>query len=185
MKSIFCILLFTSIFSPLVFGQEKSVKFTVEISPDKVLAGNYFEVKFTLENADGKNFEAPDFSEHFNVQSGPNFSSSFSMVNGDVTQSMTVTYYLEPRDIGSYYILPASIEAEGKVLETAPLEVVVAPNPDGIRQQPPKQRDPVQFRWNEPFDLDFSFPELPSRQSPPPPQPEETPKKKKRKTVRI
>ena len=141
MKSIFCILLCAAFFSPAVFGQEKPVQFTVELSPDKVLAGNYFEVKFILENADGKNFEAPDFSEHFQVQSGPNFSSSFSMVNGDLTQSMTVTYYLEPKDIGSYYILPASIEAGGKVLETAPVEVVVAPNPDGIRQSPPNQRD--------------------------------------------
>lgn len=175
-------------------SQEKAAKFTVSVSTDSILMDNYFEVKFTLENANGKNFEAPNFDEHFNVVSGPNFSTSMSMVNGDVTQSMTITYYLEPREIGAYYILPASVEANEKVLETAPLEVLIVPNPDGIKQSPKKNGNLDNFQFNFGENLfDFSFPELEDapqfyRQSPreelPPPPPAEQPKKK-RKTTRI
>ena len=188
-KAIFLsIFIFASMAS--LFSQEKPVKFTVTVSSDSILMDNYFEVKFMLENANGQNFEAPDFSEHFNVVSGPNFSTSMSMVNGNVTQSMTITYYLEPKEIGAYYILPASVEANNKILETAPLEVLVVPNPDGIKQAPPRAKmDTYQFNFADPFGFDFSFPnlgELPQFSLPAPR--EEAPAvqpKKKRKTTRI
>lgn len=192
-KAIFLsIFIFTAITG--VFAQEKPVKFTVTVSTDSILMDNYFEVKFVLENADGQNFEAPDFNEHFNVVSGPNFSTSMSITNGAVSQSMTITYYLEPKDIGSYYILPASVEANEKVLETAPLEVLVVPNPDGIKQTPPRNgMQNFQFNFADPFDFDFSFPniqDMPQFSFPTPPiekapKEEEQPTKKKRKTTRI
>lgn len=183
-------LIFTSLI--FAFSQEKPVKFTVTVSTDSILMDNFFEVKFTLENANGKNFEAPDFDKHFNVVSGPNFSTSMSMMNGDMTQSMTITYYLEPREIGDYYIMPASVEADGKILETVPLEVLVVPNPDGIKQSPKKGTlDSFQFNFGgNPFD--FSFPDLedinPNLLPPEPPKQEQVPEaapKKKRKTTRI
>jgi hypothetical protein len=180
-------LLFTLVTLAATYAQEKPVQFTVEVSTDSILMSNYFEVKFILENANGQNFEAPDFSQHFHVVSGPNFSSSFSMVNGDMTQSMTITYYLEPRDIGAYYILPASVEANGKVLETTPKEVLVVPNPEGIRQTPPRQQHMQLFDWGSPFDgsFDFSLPQPKQLQPPPPPPGDKPQKKKKRKTTRI
>jgi hypothetical protein len=187
MKQGFFIAFFASAFLLSASAQEKPIKFTVQVSTDSILLGNYFEVKFTLENANGKNFEAPDFNEHFNVVSGPNFSTSMSMVNGDMTQSMTITYYLEPKETGAFYLLPASVEAGGKIIETAPLEVLVVPNPDGIKQTPPRKMESFQFNWGSPFDgnFDFSFPEL--RELPPPPAKEtpQTTPKKKRKTTRI
>lgn len=187
MKNAFLAAVLWALLPLAAFTQDKPVKFTVQVSTDSILMGNYFEVKFTLENANGQNFEAPDFNDHFNVISGPNFSTSMSMVNGDMTQSMTITYYLEPKDPGVFYILPASVKAGDKMLETSPLEVLVVPNPDGIKQTPPRRADSFQFNWGDPFDMnfDFSFPEL--KPSPPPPgedAPKETPKKK-RKTTRI
>ncbi len=182
-----------------VISQDKPVKFTVTVSTDSILMDNYFEVKFVLENADGQNFEAPEFQEHFNVVSGPNFSTSMSMVNGDVTQSMTITYYLEPKEVGNYYIMPASVKAKGEILETAPLEVMVVPNPDGIKQSPQRNgMQSFQFNFGEnPFDFDFSFPNLnefpqftfpqpgQERIPQPPKEEEKQPAKKKRKTTRI
>lgn len=190
-KGIFSILFATASLCATV-AQERPVKFTVEVSTDSILMGNYFEVRFVLENANGNDFEAPDFSDHFNVVGGPNFSSSFSMVNGGMTQSQTITYYLEPKDIGAWYILPASVNTGEKILETAPLEVLVVPNPDGIKQSPPNRRQSFQFDWGgNPFD--FSFPAFPEwknedKESPAPPPaqaPEEKPARKKRKTIRI
>ena len=164
-----CFLLFWSI----VFAQK--VRFTVNVSPSaSVLMGNTVEVQFTLENAGGLNFQPPSF-EGFEIVSGPNQSSSFSMINGTTTQSMSYSYYLEPKDIGNYYIEPASIEADGEILTTSPVEVIVELNPDGIIQQPERQQ-----RSNT-FDF-FNMPELKEFRDR---VPQEKQPKKKRKIYRI
>ena len=73
-------------------AQENSPKFTVSISMDSILLGNYFEVKYTLENGSGDNFIAPDF-ENFTIVGGPNTSTSMSFMNGEMTQSVSYAYY--------------------------------------------------------------------------------------------
>ena len=163
-------------------AQENQPSFSFEISTDSILMGNYFEVKFTLENANGKNFAAPTF-EGFNVVGGPNSSMSTSIVNGVVTQSISYSYYLEPKDIGQYWIEPASIETGDNILETTPIEVLVVPNPDGIKQYPQQREQRRLF-----FDDFFSRPRMEMPQPTPQPAPKkqpQQPKKKKRKTVRI
>ena len=161
---------------------------TIEVSTDSILMGNYFEVKFILDNANGNNFEAPSFRD-FNVIGGPNTSTSMSFVNGEMTQSIFYSYYLEPKEIGSYFIQPASIEAGGEIFETVPMEVMVVPNPDGIKQLP-KEREGRRSFFEDFFnsqprlDFDFSFPEN-TIPAPPKEEKPQQPKKKKRKTVRI
>lgn len=120
------------------WGLAQSASFKVQLSTDSLLLGNYTEVSFTLENANGRNFQAPSF-EGFQIVGGPNQSSSFSMVNGAVSQSLSYTYYIEPLEIGNYYIEPASIETDEGILETQPIEVIVVPNPDGIQQRPERK----------------------------------------------
>ena len=173
MKQIIISSIVSLTFFASLWAQENPSKFMVEVSTDSVLMGNYFEVKFTLENASGQNFEPPAF-EDFNVVSGPNQSSNFTVVNGEMSQNISYTYYLEPLDIGSFYIQPASIETKDEVLETYPVEVFVLPNPDGIKQRPPQRED----RHNL-FDDYFGKP-LPKEKMLPKPK-----KKKKRKTYRI
>ncbi|MBI1225658.1 MAG: hypothetical protein GC192_10520 [Bacteroidetes bacterium] len=180
------------IFSCITFAlsQDKPVKFTVSVSTDSILMDNYFEVKFILENADGKNFEAPDFSQHFNIISGPNFSTSMSIVNGDISKKMTITYFVEPKETGLFYILPASVTSNDKVLETSPLEVLVVPNPDGVKQTLPHgDNNNYQFNFGNPFDMEFSMPDIKELHERSQPLPEETQPvekpKKKRKTIRI
>jgi hypothetical protein len=168
-------------------AQDESPKFTVDISMDSILMGNHFEVKYTLENGSVDNFDAPNF-ENFNVVGGPNTSTSMSFMNGAMSQSISYTYYLEPKDIGSFYIQPASVETKGEILETMPMEVLVVPNPDGITQTPKQRNNPQNSFFNDFWDMqqpnfERIFPEemMPKIM---PPQKEE-PKKKKRKTVKI
>lgn len=176
---------FSISFCLALFAQDKAPKFTLEISTDSILMGNYFEVKFTLENASGSNFSPPEF-DGFHIVGGPNQSTSMSFVNGDMTQSIAYSYYLEPKDIGSYWIEPASIETTKEVLETIPLEVLVVPNPDGIKQYPQEREQRRLF-----FDDFFERPRQRRFQPQPMPKPEPKkeeeakPKKKKRKTVKI
>jgi len=116
------------------FSQDEA-KLTVEVSRDSILLGNYFEVKFKIENASVANFEAPSF-EGFTIVSGPNQSSSMMISNGAVTQSIAYSYYIEPQDIGHYFIDPAMVDTDKGLLESIPVEVLVVANPDGIIQQP-------------------------------------------------
>ncbi|MCB0568558.1 MAG: BatD family protein [Phaeodactylibacter sp.] len=166
-------------------AQEEGPRFTVEASSDSILMGNYFKVVFTLENASGDNFEPPVF-QGFDVASGPSFASSISIFNGRTSQKVSYTYYLQPRDIGNYYIEPASIAVGGKVLETLPVEVIVVPNPDGIIQEPgqPEERLLEGFGdWDWPGSSPFFEPQSPEQQQPAP-RPAPAPKKK-RKTYKL
>ena len=178
MKSI--ILLSISFFIGISLFAQEGANFKAEVSTDSVLLGNYIEVTFTLENANMEDFQAPTF-EGFQIISGPNQSSSFSMVNGKVSQQASYSYYLEPRDIGNYYIPPASVSTGEQVLETIPIEIMVAPNPDGIIQQPNNRRESFGsdfFGRNDFFSRDF-FGNPPAQSTP------KKKAKKKRKTYKL
>ena len=120
------------------YAHAKDAIIKVEVSTDSVLLGNYFEVKFTVENAVGE-FTPPDFSD-FDVVGGPNQSSSFSMINGKVSRSASYAFFLKPREEGIFYIQAASIQLEDKLLETPAVEILVVPNPDGIIENPHQLR---------------------------------------------
>lgn len=125
-----CALFFT------IVASAQAPKFSVEVSGDTILLGNYFELKFSIENASSNQFEPPSLGE-FHLIGGPNTSTSMSIVNGEVSQSSSYTYYLEPKDIGSFTIPPAYVTVgEEQVLETPPIDIMVSPNPDGIIQRP-------------------------------------------------
>jgi len=111
-------------------GKAQEIVFKVEVSSESVLMENTFEVRFTIENAGG-DFKAPDF-DGFDVVSGPNTSSSFNMVNGNVTQKASYTYRLRPVREGKLYIQPATFKTKNSTLETEPLIVFVNPNPGGV-----------------------------------------------------
>ncbi len=191
MKKLSALFLGLFLTSQIVIAQDDA-KFSVKVSMDSVLHGNYFQVVFSLENAKGQDFQAPAF-EDFIVKSGPNMSSSFSMMNGDVSQSISYTFYLEPKDIGNYYIQPASISVGEMMLETEPIEILVVPNPEGIIQKQPQEERMSDFfrgfdREGMPgfrnFQFDFDEPgqrALPKDNKPEEPGKEDKTKKKKKK----
>jgi len=135
-------------------AQEQS--FTMEVSTDSVLIGNYIVVSYVLVNMDG-DFEGPSF-EGFNIVSGPNTSSSMSSINGDVRKQMTYSYYVEPMEQGTVSIDPAYLVSDDHTHETSPKAIHVHPNPEGIIERPSLSR---QFNFNFgdkgdfPFDFDF------------------------------
>ncbi|MGK0365993.1 MAG: hypothetical protein ACI85O_003063 [Saprospiraceae bacterium] len=152
---------------------ETEPQFAIEVSNTEVLLGNYIEVKFTLKNAKGQKFEAPNLKS-FDIVGGPNQSSSFSMMNGETTQSISYTYYLQPKTTGVFYLEPAFIEANGMTMETQPIEIMVLENPDGIIQKP-KRKTPSQIDifdsapndlFNFPMDDFFQLREMPRLEMP-------------------
>lgn len=172
-------LLFTFVLTGTLLTAQEAARFTVSLSTDSLLLGNYLQVSFQLENAEGDDFTAPSF-DGFHLVAGPNISTSYSMVNGEVSRSATYSYYLEPLDVGNYFIEPAAVRVADRVLETEPVEVLVLPNPDGLIQQPEPFRQQFEFRFE-----DFGLPPFFEPGQPLQPAPEQKEKKKKRKIYRL
>ena len=75
-------------------------------------------------NKDGDNFSPPNF-EGFNIVGGPNQSVSNSWINGTRTFSKTYSYFLSPIKRGRFTIGQASIEIEGDIYKTSPVDIQV------------------------------------------------------------
>jgi hypothetical protein len=129
MKKLFIIF---AVFISRVHAQD--LDFKVSVSNDTLLLGNYLEVKFEINNGNGK-FTAPDFAG-WNVVSGPNSASSYSIINGEVNQRSSYTYYLEAPNEGEFIIDEAKLKTSEKEYKTPPVKIVVFGNPEGIRQHP-------------------------------------------------
>ena len=98
--------------------------FSASVDKSKLSTNATFQITFTLENADGKSFQPPKFTD-FQVLSGPNQSTSMQFVNGNMTRSIAYSYYLRPKKEGIFSIGPAKITAGGKVLESNRVKVEV------------------------------------------------------------
>ena len=95
------IFLFTTLFLCKTLSAQ-GVEFTVNLSNDTVLLGNYIEVEYTISNGDGK-FIPPLFAG-LQLIAGPNKSSSYSVINGVVSQSAII--FLQTRlEIISFHLL--------------------------------------------------------------------------------
>ena len=137
---------------------QKGGKITMEVSSDTIGLNNTLEVAITVENAKVKGFNPPKF-EGFRVQ-GPSTSTSMSIINGDMTQSSTYTFYLTPREKGTFKIGSASVDTEGGSLKTDEKEIIVIENFDP-EIKPQKRQQSI---WgDDPF---FSRPTMPQQRVP-------------------
>jgi hypothetical protein len=111
--------------------------FTSSVSRNKVAVGEQFQLSFTLNQAGGS-FRPPDLSE-FHVLSGPSTSTSVQFINGVMSQSYTYYFVLAGKKEGRFTIGSASVVANGKKLESKPLNVEVV---KGAAAQKSNPRDP-------------------------------------------
>lgn len=119
-----------------IFAQ--SPAFTAQVSKNKVAIGEVFTVAFTL-NGTGSNLTYPNF-KGFEIYSGPNQSQSISMVNGNVSQSTTLSFYILAKVEGRYTIGAATVMSGNQKLETKPIIIdVVKGNPQPQQNQSQQQ----------------------------------------------
>ncbi|MCB0520872.1 MAG: protein BatD [Lewinellaceae bacterium] len=109
---------------PLMPMAQNSVTFEAFSDAKQVLMNNYFEVSFTLKNANGTDFTAPDF-KGFQILAGPNSSTSMQIINGNVSREMGYSYTLQPTAVGKFTIGSASIKANGQKLTSQPIVIEV------------------------------------------------------------
>ena len=119
MKNKFQIIL-VLLFCTLSWSQ---VKFEAEVSKNKLGVNENLRVDFKM-NQDGDNFSPPSFNG-FNIVGGPNQSVSNSWINGKRTFSKTYSYFLSPVKRGRFTIGQASIEIDGDVYKTSPVDIQV------------------------------------------------------------
>lgn len=118
------------------FAYADEISFTAQ-APKTVVAGNRFQITYTVNTRDVKDFRAPDM-DGLSVLAGPSTSTSSStqINNGSVTQSTTVkfTYTVVAREEGTVSIPAASIVAEKNRYESNSLTISVLP-PDSSQPQ--------------------------------------------------
>jgi hypothetical protein len=98
-----------------------------------------FTLTYTI-NEQGRNFIEPsDMRRYFNVISGPSTSMQSYMDNNGFRTSFTISYVLQARQIGSFTIGEASIEAGGKKYTAKPVTIEVSAR----RATPTDPNDPA------------------------------------------
>ncbi len=108
--------------------------FTVNVSSSTVEIGQQFQVTFTI-NAAGGNFSPPSF-ENFKVIGSPSQAQSMQVINGQVTQSTSISYLLIAQKKGTFTIGSASVKIDSKTRKTKPITIkVVGNNANGAAAQ--------------------------------------------------
>lgn len=104
-----------------LFGQ---VSFEAVTDAQSVLQNSSFQLSFRLNNAQGSNFNAPDFSP-FQILAGPARSMQTNIINGAMSSSIGYVYTLACSQVGSFTIKPANILVNGKVMFSKPITIKV------------------------------------------------------------
>lgn len=103
------------------WGQGATLVATVDKNP--VSVNDVFTLKITLTNGKGS-IESPDLND-FQVVFGPSRASSYRIVNGRQSSSLTFSYTLRPKEIGTFEIGVAKANVDGKVLTSSPIKIEV------------------------------------------------------------
>lgn len=93
----------------------------------QVLQNSQFEVSFTLENAEGSQFNPPNF-RGLQVLRGPSTSTQVSIINGRRTQKLSYSFIIYANKSGRYTIGPASIRTSRESLQSDPFTIIVSPS---------------------------------------------------------
>lgn len=107
----------------LSFFSAWAQKLEVSLSARHVQAGQMFEIRFTA-NGNISSFSPPSFKD-FEVAGGPNQSSSIQIINGNISQSQSISYYLYARKEGKYTIGPATAIVDGQKVSSSSVAVEV------------------------------------------------------------
>ncbi|MBW6489616.1 MAG: BatD family protein [Lentimicrobium sp.] len=120
-----------------LFGQEIEFRATAK---EVVSVGEQFRLIYSI-NGQASGFRSPVI-KNFSILNGPNQSQSTSMqiINGQVSRSVeySFTYILQATSEGTFTILPASVNVDGKTYQSNPVTIKVI---KGKNTQAPQQNN--------------------------------------------
>ena len=117
-------LLFFVFYVNSLFGQ---LNFYATIDNQNIPVNSYFEVHFVIENGDADNFKAPKFN-NLKLISGPNRMSTYSNINGKISNKEEYVYRFFADKKGKFLIDHAILNVKGKIYKTKQLEVNIIEN---------------------------------------------------------
>jgi len=127
-------------------SQEKSV--VIDSSNDTLLIGNYLILTITLNNIESS-LNSHQFDD-FKITCGPNFTSTYQNINGEVTKNKKYIYHLEALEEGVFTIPAIEIESEGHAYFSNDQTITILPNPEGIVSPPEIKGESSFFNWSTP-----------------------------------
>lgn len=121
----------------LPYFSQGQVSFTTLADKQSIGVTDILQVQFIAENASEINsFEAPAFTD-FNVLQGPIETSGMSLVNGEISRYLAMTYILRPTRKGRLVIQGASAIINGKRVQSNQLRIEVGDaQPQAINPYP-------------------------------------------------
>lgn len=138
--------------------QAAEIKFSGS-GPKQVAVGDQFQVTWSV-NTNGSGFVPPALNE-FDVLSGPNQSSSISIINGSMTESLGFSMILRAKKEGTITIKPAKVKVNGVEIESNSFTITVVKADPAAQQRQQRQRQQI----FDPFDPFGEFEEEPPAQS--------------------
>ncbi len=101
------------------------VKFSASANNKTIGKNDYLQVQFTVDNAANVESIVPPPFKNFAVVSGPNHQSSMSNINGNIKQSLSIGFVLQPLATGNFIIGSATAKADGKEYKSNSLGIQV------------------------------------------------------------
>ena len=101
------------------------VKFSATLTPSTINKDEFAQLRLTVENAKSVQEITPPVMKDFLVLSGPNQESGMSMVNGDITKYVAVSFIIKPKKPGKFVLLPALAKADGSTYHSNPVNLQV------------------------------------------------------------
>ncbi|MBT8377636.1 MAG: BatD family protein [Ignavibacteria bacterium] len=132
------------IFLPtLLFAQE----FTASVNETTVADNERFQISFTFSGSNINNltkFSPPSFN-NFMILSGPSQSTSIQIINGAQTASLTYSFIVQAKSVGTFNIGSASIIQAETTYETKPIKITVVKGKD----KPQQKKNDSQISYDE------------------------------------
>ena len=112
----------------LAAGLASAQPITIQASVSKNTVGPEEQFSYSVE-VSGSTTSLPDVNfpdlSKFYVLSGPNESTNLQWINGKMSSSKILTFYLQPRQAGTFTIAPATVEYKGKTYRSNAITIKV------------------------------------------------------------
>jgi len=111
-----------SFFTVIAFAQ---VKFTAMANSNTIARDEVVQVEYLIENVSHVSQFVPPSFKNFQILSGPNYSSGWSFVNGNLNQYVSIGYVLKPLTTGKLNLPAATAKISGKSISSNTVSVEV------------------------------------------------------------
>jgi hypothetical protein len=131
------LLLFTFIFNLGLINQSFTQQFVASVAEIDATVNEPFQVSYTFSGPsinNLSNFSPPSF-ENFMILSGPNQSTSIQIINGTQSASITYSFVLQAKSVGTFTIGSASINQSGDTYKSNSLVIPVRKGQPKSQQQ--------------------------------------------------